>query len=353
MNTLDGFSIVVCTHNGVNKLRPTIEHIAGLTVPAKYQVELILVDNASNDNTTSFVNQLWTEIGSPFQLQVLSEHRPGKGYAVEVGYDAANYSYIITVDDDNWLAADYLLVAQHLLCQHPDVGILQGKNTAVFEVSPPAWLPIFEYNFVIGSPIKQSGYFEKDNFHVWGAGMVIERASWVKLRNLGFAFLTSKVPGKAAGEDNETAMALMLLGRRVYYSNKLNYKHFMPASRIKWSTLKMNYEVYGYIKYFFFLYASVIDSHNNKYLLTATSLKKKFFSMWFYQMKRFTIKQHVAYLIKPREESYQLSLAYNYSVYRTFVSASKNMMNDVAFLQSWMLPIMEQSVEGFNWAIVI
>ena len=173
---------------------PTLEHLAALTIPAGNRLEVILVDNASTDDSGAVATRCWHTLGEPFPLMVLLENRPGKGYAIETGYDAAQHTHILTVDDDNWLAANYLVVAQRLLHQHPDVGVLQGRNTAVFESPPPAWLAGFEYTLVIGSPVKECGYFARDNFRVWGAGMVIERASWLTLRKLGFAFLTSKVP---------------------------------------------------------------------------------------------------------------------------------------------------------------
>src|SRR6187402_822059 len=97
-----GFSIIVCTYNGASRLEQTIKHLAGLTIPPGHKTELILVDNASTDNTVA-----------------ITQKRQGKGFAIETGYDAASYSYILTVDDDNWLDADYLTIATRLFQQHP------------------------------------------------------------------------------------------------------------------------------------------------------------------------------------------------------------------------------------------
>jgi glycosyltransferase involved in cell wall biosynthesis len=350
---LTGFSIVVCTHNGASRLEPTLQHLAALEIPVGIAVELFVVDNASTDNTTQVVRATWVGAGSPFPLHLLSEPRAGKGYAVETGYDAAHYSHILTVDDDNWLAPSYLVIAQQLLAQHPDVGVLQGKCTAIFEALPPAWFKTFEYNFVIGSPIEQTGYFSRNNFHVWGAGMVIEQATWLQLRKSGFSFLTSKVPGKAAGEDTETAMALMLLGRKVYYSDELQYQHFMPAGRINWEKLRMNYKVYAYVRYYFFLYALIIDAHNKKYRLSTSIVRKTFLKGWLKGMRNYTMKQHIAYLIMPREEYYQVRLAYYHAIFNTFSSLSKNAMHDIASLEIWMLPALEAKPEHFQWTLEI
>src|SRR6187399_580078 len=173
-----GFSIIICTCNGASRLEQTIKHLAGLTIPPGHKTELILVDNASTDNTVAIAQKIWNELGTAFPLKVISEKRQGKGFAIETGYDAASYTYILTVDDDNWLDADYLNIATRLFQQHPGAGILQGRNVAAFEESPPPWFEELETFFVIGSPIPHTGYFPQNHFGVWGAGMVILNKDW-------------------------------------------------------------------------------------------------------------------------------------------------------------------------------
>jgi len=350
-NNPAGFSIIICTYNGVKRLKPTITHIANLTIPHNLEVELIIINNASTDSTEKFVKETWSSIGKPFSLKVINEERPGKGYAVETGYDAASYSYILTVDDDNWLNQDYLIQAVNLFQENPAIGILQGQCQAAFEVDPPDWFSEFEYNFVIGSPIKQPGFFPETNYHVWGAGMVIKKSDWRLLRESGFSFLTSKVPGKAAGEDNETAMGLMLLGNKIYYSDKLKYIHHMPADRIVWNKLKNNIEVYGYVRYYFFLYALVIDSYNFNYRLTAFKIKKIFFKKWFTGISKFTIKEWITYWLFPGKNNSHLQITYFNSVLRTFIKLNSNAMLDIKFLKGWMLPLLKQNQEKIKWVV--
>ena len=129
MNELyaQGFSLIICTHNGASKLEPTLKHIAVLKIPKNCPVELILVINASTDNTEEYSKQVWNDSKAPFSLGIINESRAGKGYATETGYDAAQYAYIITVDDDNWLQEDYLINALELIQQYPDVGIFQQE----------------------------------------------------------------------------------------------------------------------------------------------------------------------------------------------------------------------------------
>jgi len=343
-----GFSIVLCTYNGKSRIQATLAHLAALQVPLDHGIEVLIVDNASTDGTAAFVQQVWNELNAPFTLRLLSEIRPGKGNAIETGYDAASYSYILTVDDDNWLSCDYLLNAIEILKQDPEIGILQGISEGVFEAPPPSWVMNMQQNFVIGSPIQVPGYFPAKNFYVWGAGMVIRNSDWTNLRKLGFSFLTSKIPGKAAGEDNETAIGFLLLGKKIFYSDKLKYQHFMPENRVRWDKLKLTFEMWAYMNYFFFLYALVQDSYEKRYTLTDYLIKKRFLDHIIMKGKSFTLKQHVAYWLKPQHDLYQLRLAYYYSIGRWFIKLNSKAMKDIKFLQSWMIPLLEKN-RSFEW----
>jgi len=229
-----GVSIVVCTYNGEGRLPKTMAYLAGQKGIEDLKLELIIVNNSSTDNTVVVADKIWFEHGSPFPLKILNEPRPGKGYAVEAGYDAAQYSYIVTVDDDNWLEENYLKRAFQIIHHKPDVGQAVGKGIAVFEKEQPDWFSLYASSYAVGSPLPQTGYFPKDKKLVWGAGMVFRKKIWTDLRKAGYGFFTSKGKGKAVGEDSELALVVSYLGYRHYFDDKLIFYHFMPAGRINW-----------------------------------------------------------------------------------------------------------------------
>ena len=335
-----GFSIVVCTHNGRARLLPTFEHLAALTIPDACSVELLVVDNASTDGTADFTKAIWNKLGSPYPARVLRESRPGKGFAVELGYDAAAYSYILTVDDDNWLNQDYLQKAIELLEQRTDIGILQGRSIGEFETPPPAWFEEFKSFFVIGGPIQQEGYFKPDNYFVWGAGMVIRNKDWRKLRSLGFTFLTSKLPGKAAGEDEETAIAIKLLGGRIYYSDKMIYRHFMPAPRVTWEKLQQSFRVYGYVSYYLSLYQLILKYNVSIHGINKLKILYELSKQLYINIANFTLKQHVAYKLIPQREYYQLQLLRFYSQVEWTLKLFGSAQKDLNKLSRWISPLL-------------
>ncbi|MFT4154357.1 glycosyltransferase [Parafilimonas sp.] len=349
-NDCQGFSLVLCTHNGTSRLQQTLRYLAALNIPENISVEIIMIDNASTDNTTGFSCNLWRELGSPFPLHILYEPRPGKGYAVETGYDAAKFEWMIIVDDDNWLCRDYLLHAARLIKEHPGAGIFQGCNDAVFECDPPAWIKALnlEHYMVIGSPVKKPGYFDQNYYGVWGAGMIIKNTDWQCLRKLGFAALTSKVPGKAAGEDVELAFGLLLMGRKIYYCQALHYRHFMPSSRLAWMALKKNFATFGYADYYFFLYRMVFDAFDKQYVLSLKKLRRAFIIYFLKLLKTQGAWNNLKYLFIKEKAMYRLKLKQYYNALYWFYRLSGNAMKDIQFIQGWMVPLLEKNPDGFK-----
>jgi hypothetical protein len=178
--------------------------------------------------------------------------------------------------------------------------------------------------------------------------MVICNKDWKYLREIGFAFLTSKRPGKAAGEDHETAIGLLLLGKKIYYSDKLTYKHYMPANRISWDSLKKGFHIWAYLNYYYYLYALVLDAFEKQYVITEARINKKLLTHLRHALLKYTLKQHIAYWIMPREEYYQLGIYRDFTFYRWFLKLSKYALRDVRFLQNWMLPLLKQKPDVFR-----
>jgi len=229
-----GISIVVCTYNGAGRLPDTMAYLARQKNIEDLKLELIIVNNSSTDDTVLVADKIWSEEGSPFALKILNESKPGKGYAVETGYDAAQYSYIITVDDDNWLEENYVKRAFQIIHNKPQVGQAVGKGIAVFEKEQPDWFALYASSYAVGCPLPQTGYFPKEKKLVWGAGMVFRKKIWLDLRKAQYSFYTSKGKGKAVGEDSELSLVVRYLGYRHYFDDQLLFYHFMPAGRINW-----------------------------------------------------------------------------------------------------------------------
>ncbi|MBW3127588.1 glycosyltransferase [Hymenobacter profundi] len=236
-----GVSVLVCTYNGGARITETLSHLARQKVALGLQWEVILVDNASTDNTLAVATDYWVSSAAPAPLRTYVQPKPGKNYALELAYDEASYSYMCIVDDDNWLAPDYVQNGFDILQSHPEIGLLGGKTAGAFEVEPPAWFKQYQHYYAVGAPVLYDGNIPRPiddgpvvGFELWGAGLFVRRSIWEEMTALRFESLLSGRKGKdlVAGEDHELSYIARLLGYTVWYSSSLSLTHFMTKSRL-------------------------------------------------------------------------------------------------------------------------
>ena len=81
---------------------PTLSHLQKQKISSLIQWELILVDNASTDDTVSVAKKQWQQ--EPLApMHVVYEKEPGLMSARKKGVKATRYPIVSFVDDDNWL----------------------------------------------------------------------------------------------------------------------------------------------------------------------------------------------------------------------------------------------------------
>lgn len=114
-------SVVLCCHNSTQRLPPTLQHLAAVTVPPRVDWDVLVVDNASTDDTAACARTLWAQAGAPVPLRVLSEPRQGLNYARWAGIRAARGDIISFVDDDNWVDTRWLEVITDVFVAEPRV----------------------------------------------------------------------------------------------------------------------------------------------------------------------------------------------------------------------------------------
>jgi glycosyltransferase involved in cell wall biosynthesis len=230
---LVGISIVICSHNGKHRIEPTLQAIA--KCEASFPVEVLLIDNGSDDGTGEKAADVWRMAGAPFQLRIIQEPELGLGYARRRGAAEAAHELIVFCDDDNWLHSDYLRIAKERLSD-PAVGVVSGQAEPVFEMAPPAfvysygnWLAIGVQNLVSGDVTCSRGY-------VWGAGLALRRRDLTTIYKCPYLPIMIGRTGSgsvASGDDNELCWAVSLLGKSVFYDERLKLKHYIPSERLK------------------------------------------------------------------------------------------------------------------------
>lgn len=236
-----GISVIICCHNSAKRLDSTLSHLITQHFTISIPWEIIIIDNASTDDTYRFaLNYLEKKKVDFVPYRVIREARLGLSYARERGFHEARYEYVCFIDDDNWISPDWIQTAYQVMETYPKVGACGGKTEAVYEVSPPHWFERHKSKLAIGNQYPQSGDVTDTRGYLWGAGLVVRKDAWKNLQKNGFKFYLTGRKGKAllSGEDSELCFALRMSGWRLWYEENLSLKHFIPSGRLTWQYLR-------------------------------------------------------------------------------------------------------------------
>lgn len=258
-----GISIIICVHNGANRIKPTLKALAVQTIPKDLQCELLIVDNASTDSTAELSTEYWSYLNSPFPISILSEPKAGKANAIIKGYNNAKYELMLLCDDDNWLQPEYLKTVCEIYSLHPEIGLLGGYGKALFEPGEkPGWFDKWENIYVCGKHHERNGFLNKLDFSIWGAGSVLRKTMWEFLKTNGFHFYNSMEGGKAMSEDAELSMAISFTNNRLYFDERLWFKHDLRGGRITWENLIIQQSWNGKTNAILYMYRLAVDHIN-------------------------------------------------------------------------------------------
>jgi glycosyltransferase involved in cell wall biosynthesis len=235
--SIKGVSVIICCFNSEPLLEQTLNHIAAQNFDTDLNCEVILVDNASSDNTREKAIAVWDKNHhNKIKLVIVYEGRPGLAYARQKGINEAQYEYLVYCDDDNWLDKNYINNVVSLFDKHPEVAILGGTGIAALENASekPEWFDRFYQSYAIGP----QGNGETIVNGVYGAGMAIRNSVLTRVMNMQPMFLHGRKQDElTSGEDTEICYRVRLAGYRILYSPQLVFTHFLTVKRLTWAYL--------------------------------------------------------------------------------------------------------------------
>jgi len=131
-------SIIIPTHNRVDSLLQTIKSLFNLDY-SKKDYEIIIVDNASSDNTQLAVTKLARE-KKINNLKLIKEESLGLHYARHTGAKISKGELLIFTDDDAIVDKQLLKVYVDAFLKHPKMVAAGGPVKPFWENKPPQWL---------------------------------------------------------------------------------------------------------------------------------------------------------------------------------------------------------------------
>lgn len=253
-----GISILVCCYNSSGRLPQTLRHLALQEVPHDLNWEIIVINNASTDNTFAIANAEWQQYGiSNVGFKVLNEDKPGKVFALKTGITNAAYSYVLICDDDNWLFPDYIAKAYSIMQTDDKIGALGGCG--IFEPELPFNIELAD---LTGYFVNGPQTWAESQHWVYGAGSIYKKAVIVDLFNKGWEQITPGRTGKDSlcGEDVEMCLAIHLSGYKIIANDELKFKHFAPLARQNIGYIKNISYWLGYSEFLLDSYFRVIST---------------------------------------------------------------------------------------------
>lgn len=239
-----GISVLVCTYNGANQILKSLYYLLNQLGLEKIDWEIIVVDNASTDDTYSIVSSYIKEetLSNIFLYQ---QPLKGKLQAIRLAVEKANYSYLIICDDDNWLCNDYFSRVYNIFENNDKIGIIGGNGSPSKPSEIPDWAIPHLHNYAAYKQWEFTSDITSEVGSVYGAGMAIRKYIYSYVLSSGWPLYLSairKTNNLSTGEDTEICLIARLLGYRVFYDQNLIFKHNISLNRInKPYLIKLSY----------------------------------------------------------------------------------------------------------------
>jgi len=167
-------TIGIVVKNGASTIHDTMKSIINQDFPRE-NMELIFVDDGSNDNTLSIIKEYSLNMG--MRAKIFHHTWKGLGYSRNVVVKNAVGEYIIWIDADMILSNDYIKKLVEYMENNAKVGIAKGK----FKLNPEAnWVSTLEkYSRAAGRMVDFNNR-KKSSPRALGTGGAIYRVKMIR-----------------------------------------------------------------------------------------------------------------------------------------------------------------------------
>jgi glucosyl-dolichyl phosphate glucuronosyltransferase len=230
-------SVVICTYNRAVRLAETLAAVQAMTRPDDCDVEIVVIDNNSTDDTRAVVEEAARR--GPLRIVYAHEPQQGKSFALNTALALSRTDILALTDDDVIPARDWLArIVGHFRAR--DVTFVFGKVLPRWAVLPPPELLTARAQDVWG-PLALVDYgdaavaYVAENFAQplpIGANVAFVRSALMTIG--GWRIDLGKVNNTLiSGEDHEIFMRLRRHGLYSgYYDPDVAVRHYVPASRL-------------------------------------------------------------------------------------------------------------------------
>ncbi|MBK9713251.1 MAG: glycosyltransferase family 2 protein [Kouleothrix sp.] len=220
-------SAIICTHNRADFLGKALESLTKQTMRSD-DYEVIVVDNASTDQTASVVGAFRTTLPG---LRYVREERLGLSWARNTGAQIATAPYVAYLDDDAHAEPEWLeRIVQAFELSSPAPAAVGGRVWLDWARGVPAWLPRRYWSLYTYLDHGDEARYLLPNEHLVGANMAFRRD--VLLASGGFdSRLGRRGTTLLSGEEAAVIQTLRDAQMPIYYEPQAAVWHAVPEAR--------------------------------------------------------------------------------------------------------------------------
>ncbi|MFA6570105.1 MAG: glycosyltransferase family 2 protein [Bacteroidota bacterium] len=222
-------SVIICTYNREKYIANAIKSILHQNLNYKI-LELIIVDNNSNDKTPDIVKKI-IKSNPEFQMKLIFEKKQGLGFARNRGLKESKGEYITYLDDDAWADGNWIKYIQKCIDSiSPKPLVIGGKILPQYVGNKPNWFKDEYESFDLGD--KGRYLIKGESFS--GSNMVFRKDVLYKYH--GFSTdVGMKGDIISVGEETLVFERIWMenaYSKTMYYCPKLLIYHFIPNAKL-------------------------------------------------------------------------------------------------------------------------
>lgn len=235
-------SIIICTRGRTDDLAATLQSLAQVDVPAGWRVELIVVENVSQEGAEALVRGFSHR---KIEARYLHEPKTGKSNGLNLTVRHATGDILLFTDDDVRFPADWLARMCEPIRTGAAEAVAGGVRLAPHLLRP--WMTRTHRAWLAST----ADYLEAQNpSEMCGANMAIQRRAFDTIGT----FDTRIGPGiTAGGEESLLSWQLKQAGYRIVGRLDVAVEHHLSPSRLLYGswlrTTKLQGDARAYLRY--------------------------------------------------------------------------------------------------------
>lgn len=234
-------SIIIANYNGKHFLKTLFDSIIQQTYP---QIEVLLVDDCSNDNSVGFTNENY-----PWVKTIRSQTNLGQMAAYSVGLKEARGDFIVLASNDIMLDKDCINQLVIAIRSSDKIGLVGSKILSYYDFHdvqslPARFTPSVRFPWTV-IPVKASNDSRILDTDVVGTCLLMTRRNI--LRKIDFE-LTIPQYHTCFGEDG-LSLRIKRKGYRLAIAQKAITRHFSSGTLRKFNLRKIKLFMIGDIVY--------------------------------------------------------------------------------------------------------